>query len=736
MDRRSYLLLLLPLAACSSDLDVPPEPYEVRQVYSPSTGEIPVPNDLLFLGTLDGTLNLPDPSDPAQQPLIDGLNSLDGWSTVAPLSFAFDGPVEPSTVVGGTSVRLFEVTLATNPDTGLTLGMPVTGIVRELSSPAEFVVAPADATGASYALLPTSPLAAKTSYMLVVTNDVHDEHGHPVGPGTTYELAQTPIGEIDFPSDHPLDALQVLINAMEGAAASATPPVAPGTAVMSLTYTTQSTLDVHSATYQVSQGDEALVLSQLAAAGFVAASGASPANTVPTASVGSFVGTTNLFNPAFLGHADLYTASLTIPYYLTAAPNPSGGVVTDLGPITGRWTARFGLLEGAPGVPVDTEKHVTSQNPLPLQTGAETIPMLISLPNGSALGGAQPPEGWPVVIFQHGITQNRSNLIAIADAFADVGFAAIAIDLPLHGIATFADNPLLFTDTMDGGLRERTFGLDLTGGGANGSEPDGVADASGAHFVNLVSPQTQRDNLRQAVADLAAVLKIISDNMDVDGAGQTTDFDPDRIHFVGHSLGAMVGTPFCAVDAAFGGPVLSATLSMPGGGIPKLLAGSPTFGPPLLAQLAAAGVIEGTPEYDQLMFSFQTIVDSGDPINFSQFLGLSSTPVLLHEIVGGGPNGGMEDQVVPNSVAGAPLSGTDPMIAALGLTVIDQSTATTKAAVRFIEGNHSSLLDPGATIGESEAFEELQDQVADWVGSISTVPTVIINNSDVIEQQP
>jgi pimeloyl-ACP methyl ester carboxylesterase len=735
MDRRSYLLLLLPLAACSSDLDVPPEPYEVRQVYSPSTGEIPIPNDLLFLGSLDGTLNLPDPTNPAQQPLIDGLNSLDGWSMNAPISFAFDGPVDPSTVVGGSSVRLFEVTLAVNPANGLTLGMPVTGIVRELSSPAEFVVAPADASGASYALLPTSPLAAKTSYMLIVTSDVHDEHDHPVGPGTTYELAQTPIAEIDFPADHPLDALQVLINAMEGAAATATPPVAAGTTVMSLTFTTQSALDVHATAYAVAGGGETFVLAQMASLGFVAAGSAAPANTVPSATVGNAVGNTSAFGP-FLGHADLYTGSLTIPYYLTAADNPTGALSSDPAPLTERWEARFGLLEGAPGAPVDTDKHVTSLNPLALQTGEETIPMLISLPNGTSTGGAQPAEGWPVVIFQHGITQNRSNLIAIADAFADAGFAAIAIDLPLHGIPTAADNPALFTSTMSGGLRERTFGLDLSGGGANFDEPDGIADASGAHFVNIASPQTQRDNLRQAVADLAAMLKVINDNMDVDGVGLAGDFDPSRIHFVGHSLGAMVGTVFCAADDGLQGPIRSATLSMPGGGIPKLLAASEAFGPALLARLAAAGVVEGTPEFEQLMFGFQTIIDSGDPISVSSELGASDTPILLHEIVGGGPGGGLPDQVVPNSVPGAPLSGTDPMIAALGLIVVDTTTDGDKLAVRFKEGTHSSLLDPGSTPSEFAAFVELQLQVALWLSSIDTTPSVTITDTSVIEQQP
>ncbi len=744
------LLLFLPLGACSNELDVPATPQGVRQTYSPADGEIPVPNDLLFVGSADGTLNLPASTNPdpigqaSEQLLIDAFNSLDGWSTSAPLSFGFDAPVDPATVVGGSSVRLFEVSLAVNPTTGLTLGMPVTGLVRELSSPTEFVVAPASASNDSYAVVPTAPYSGSTSYMLVVTDGVLDTDGQPTRPSSVFELARGVIDGIDLPPDHPLDGLQALIDPMVVAAGTATPPIERTDIVMSLTFTTQSLFDVHGVTSAVAAGGEAAILAQLAAGGFLAAGGAAPANTVPTAAPGVFVGDTAAIVPGLLGHADLYTASLTLPYYLTAAANPNGQLSTDPGPLLGRWTARFGFLEGAPGFPADSEKHVTSLNPLPLQTGEETIPMLVSVPNANSLyvqgGGTQPAEGWPVVIFLHGITRNRSDLVAIADAFADIGFAAVAIDQPLHGIVDDA-NPL-HVGTQDGGLRERTFGLDLAGGGANGNLPDMVADASGAHFINIGSPQTQRDNLRQAVADLFAVVKVLQDDWDIDGVGLAEDFDDARIHFVGVSFGGIVGTPFCAVSGLSPTPTIkSATLSVSGGGLPKMLADSATFGPGLLASLAAFGVVPGTPEYEQLMTAFQSLVDSGDPINFSPALGASSVPVLLHEVIGGGPGGGLADQVVPNAVAGAPLSGTEPMIAALGLTSVGAAgdTAASKAVVRFIEGTHGSLLDPdpegdGLSGPTFDAFVEMQRQVASWLASISLTPTVSVADDSVVQQ--
>lgn len=744
-DRRPFATFLLLVAGCSDGLNVPPEPYAVRQVYSPATGEIPLPNDLLFSGTLDATLNFPASSDPAQQPLFDALNSLDGWSTSAPLSFRFDGAVDPATVVAGDSVRLFEVALMTDPATGLTLGQPVTGIVRELTSPAEYIVAPApsDPTNGTYAVLPTAPLAPTTSYLLVVTDAVHDEEGEPVGPGGSYELARTDVVANPFPPDHPFVGLQLLINAMETVVSTdvgVAPPIAREEIVVTLTFTTQSLFEVHDALEAVARGNEANVLAGICAASPSAAHlacGAAPANTVPSASVDGFLGDTAALVPGSMGHADVYAVSLTLPYYLLAAANPGGGLVSDPAPLGGRWTARFGFLEGTGAFdPMDTDRHVTRYNPLPLQTGPEIVPMLVSLPNAMS-GQVQPGTGWPVAIFVHGVTQNRANLLAIADRLADEGFAAVAIDLPLHGIVD-SGSPL-HVGTQDGLPRERTFGLDLVtqdGSGAITADvPDGTADSSGLHYINPASLETQRDNLRQSIADLFAVEKALTDNLNVDGSAVIVadDFDPSRMHVVGQSLGANVAAMFYAVDD---GVVLSAALSVPGGGLPRMLEASPTFGPTLIAALADAGIDQGTPEFDAYVFAFQTTIDSGDPINYCPGLGLAGKPVFLQEVVGGGPGGGLPDQTIPNSVAGAPLSGTDPMIASLGLTVVNTTTATGLGATRFQEGVHGSLLlpDPAMDMDPANlaAFLEMQNQVADWLTSIATTPTVTITDGSVI----
>ncbi len=745
LETASLLLLIVPLVGCSDRLDVPRVP--TLLTYDGSTGDIPLPNDLIFAdnpsaANLDGTLNFPPTSNVTQQPLLAAMNSLDGWSTSAPISFSFSRGVDGDTLVAGESVRLFEADALVDPATGLKIGTPLSDILLELSAGVDYVVvdAPSDLDGSSWTVLPLKPLKPKTIYLVVVTTGVVDSDGFPVAAGTSYQLAKSGVG---YPPGHPAAALQELVSAMEsllGQDPQVAPQIPGDEVVVAYSFTTQSTLDALDAVALVALGLEQTVLDDLCAAAPAAghlACAAAPINSVPSALPGAFVGDTSAFGGT--GLADVHTASLSLPYYLDAAPNPGGGAVESMAPLAGRWTARFSYLEGVVGFdPMETEKHISRYNTLPLETGVEVVPVLISLP-GVASMRVQPPAGWPVVIFQHGIGQDRTDLLALADGLADAGFAALAIDLPLHGVVD-AGNPL-HVGFMEGGLRERTFGLDLvtqdSEGNVTASVADGVADSSGEHFINFTSLQTQRDNLRQSVADLFGVLRLIEVNLDVDGAGLASDFDPLQIHFLGHSLGGMVGTAFATVDALGLQPRLSsATLSAPGGGLPELFSASVTLGPTTLDELSDLGFDEGTPDFDAFMQLAQSVVDSGDPINFCSGLNGGSLPVLLHEIVGGGAGGGLADQVIPNSVSADPLSGTEPMIATLGLASVTTTTATSAAVVRFSEGTHRSLLDPDPE-GDSDpenlkAYLEMQVQIPAWLASIPTTPTVTISDPDVI----
>ena len=220
----------------------------------------------------------------------------------------------------------------------------------------------------------------------------------------------------------------------------------------------------------------------------------------------------------------------------------------------------------------------------------------MAVPNINS-GQDVPAAGWPVAIFVHGITRDRSDMLAIADAMAGAGFATIAIDQPMHGI----------TDP-ENGLRtpfERTFDLDLADNTTGAPGPDGVIDSSGTHFFSPAQLLATRDNLRQSVADLL----VLSSSIANIGA---VPLDASRKALVGFSLGGTAATTF----AAFDDTLSSVSLAMPAAGLVPMTIASPAFRDPIIAGLANAGLIEGTPEFSQFVISAQTIIDSGDPINF------------------------------------------------------------------------------------------------------------------------
>jgi len=91
----------------------------------------------------------------------------------------------------------------------------------------------------------------------------------------------------------------------------------------------------------------------------------------------------------------------------------------------------------------------------------------------------------------------------------------------------------------------------------------------------------------------------------------------------------------------------------------------------------------------------------------------------------------LSDQVIPNAVAGFPLSGGNPLIAALGLSSITsttQSATAIRGVVRFVTGTHGSLLDPSSS---PQATVEMQTEAATFLATGGTV--VPVANSAVVK---
>ncbi|MEM1449442.1 MAG: hypothetical protein AAF957_22935 [Planctomycetota bacterium] len=725
------------LAGCPDD-DTPVSQQRVPTVavYAPSAGAFPLPNDLAYSGTLDGTLR-PEGDDPMPAEPTASVSTLDGWSTSAPIVAQFSRPIAASSVIGGDTVRVFRVLVPQLP--GLPVGGPVVDIQTELVAGTDYDVEVAsEYGGAAIRVLPLAPLVPSTLsensvYMVVCTNQLRDTDGFQIVQDAEYRFASVR-NPLTPPTPPSLIQLQVLVDAQLRALESSTALDRSDVAV-SFTFTTQSVNSGLNTVVGIASGLESLIISNLC--GVLTTCGtdtmdnpfSTPTTRIPNGSPS--IGTASELLNMAPGVADVYVGFFTSPYYSTAAFNDAfNGLTQDTAPLTTTWSSRYEAFTG------DPDRNVTRFNPLPNATTAETMPMLVCVPNN-----AMPPvDGWPIVIFQHGIGQNRSNVLGIAETLANAGFATVAIDLPLHGVDSttgiLPNGTSIFGGYDQGGsLRERTFGIDVLTetGGVPGLMPDGNADSSGVHFFNVQNLSVARDNLQQAIADLVN-LRVGLRDLTVMG---NDVFDESRIQFVGHSLGGIVGTPFVALQP---GGLEAATLGMAGSQLPYLLNGSPIFGPTIEAALGSVGVLPGTPAYVEFLAAAQAIVDAGDPINYAGSISALGPPIYAVEIVGGGTLNGSPsppDLVVPNSVPGAPLAGTEPLVTAMGLDPITMSTSNAggiQGVVRINEGDHSSLITPGVmpTAGSLAAFMEIQIQLASFHASSGTAITVM--NSGVVEQ--
>jgi pimeloyl-ACP methyl ester carboxylesterase len=681
--------------------------------FDPTNAVVPFPTNLLLSGTTDLTLNIPV-ANPANlsDPQV-ALNALDGFSTTAPWSTTFSTAPKPSTIIpgpGGT-VRVFQVSL-TGPGGG------VTGITRELKAPQDFValISPSDSSGRTLAIVPTRPLQQLTSYMVVLLGNggqlnpapspsITDGTGNDVTPDTTYFLAKrTSALCVNGQSTDPLlpasqacalEPLRQLVNSQEYAVDQFDGAATDQRIVLSWVATTQAITPVMQAVQ-----------------GRIEQTPAAQATLAPTGLDLSKLGV------GLPPVADIYIGVLPVPYYLGA---PSAA--DPLAPLHDFWHAAAGAYVppfNAAGLD-PTSTLVTFANPFPVATSTQLIPVLLTVPNANS-GQPKPAAGWPVVIFQHGITRNRTDMFAVAATLAGQGFAVIAIDAPLHGL-TDKTNPFYVGNTPFAalGAQERTFNLDFQNNATGASGPDGQIDSSGSYFINLQDVLTSRDNLRQANADLMVLTRAIP-GISLDG--KTTAFDGSRIEFVGQSLGSIIGTAFLAMEPH----VNVGVLNVPGGGVAGLLAASPTFGPVINAGLAQAGLTPGTPDYAAFLGAAQTVVDSGDSINFA--FATAGKSILAQEVVGDAnhPN----DQVIPNSVASAPTSGTEPLLAALGLSSLKVTTqaASIRGVVRFTQGTHGSLLDPTSS---PAVTAEMQGEMASMIASGGQA--VIVSNPSVIVSQ-
>jgi len=156
-------------------------------IFNPATKTLPVPNDLLFSGTVDGTFKMGSEDNPVTEesdPITKALDSLSGASTVAPLVIETNGQLDPETVKIGTTVHLIELAYASgNPLQALSISEPPTlEIAVTGPSAAPEVRADVETVGGTSAIriVPLKPLNPNKRYVVAITNGVKDVNGDPI----------------------------------------------------------------------------------------------------------------------------------------------------------------------------------------------------------------------------------------------------------------------------------------------------------------------------------------------------------------------------------------------------------------------------------------------------------------------------------------------------------------------------------------------------------------------------
>jgi pimeloyl-ACP methyl ester carboxylesterase len=673
----------------------PPQPQGVAALFQPLQGVLPYPTDLYFLNSKDGTLNI-QPTN-ALVPLQAGVNALDGFSTTAVIRARFGGPLLASSINAST-VRVVHLKLDNATKAPLSLAQG--GVIEPLAFGVDYTAGLAGDLGVGNTIVeirPKRPLLASTGttnhgYLVILTNGIQTAAGTATTPDRDYLTFKSAPANCSG-VDAAIAPLCLLTKAHLQIGGSPFVQADPATVVLTFSFSTQSTRDTMN------------VL-------------ANPAvTTARPITVQNTGATTKALSSSLPGHANVYAGTFTIPYYSSrpTTANPTA-------PLTASW-------QGGPS-PLDaTSKLLTRFNPRPVATETISIPILITVPNATSAGGAtKPAGGWPVVIFQHGLTRNRLDAAAVADGLADAdsdpftagvqGYIVASIDLPLHGIAgaTATANPFYQA------ANERTFNLDLVDNTSLASGADGKIDPSGVHFVNVPSPLVTRDNLRQAAVDLLTLARSLP-NLDLDGDG-TPDVNPTRIHFIGHSLGGIVGGVFLGTAGA--AEVRTGELANAGGGVAQTIFDSPAFGPRIKSGLGQQGITEGSTLYAQFIRDAQTIVDAGDPINYIASA-VAARPTLLLQVVGGGTlaNGtaSPSDQVVVSTATQRLIdTAAVPRVSTVG------DNPLSVGYVNFLFGDHGSIIDP--TSSPATTFE-MQTESGVFASSLGTI--IRITNGAVVQ---
>ncbi|CDU15814.1 VolA/Pla-1 family phospholipase [Vibrio coralliirubri] len=742
-----------------------------------SNATVPLSNNLLFDST-DGTLAIPTGGDDSISNPKAALNYADGFSTSMPIYIEFKGDGfgdTPGVVTSGVTLLKLSKKL-TDTSTAAQIPTPVAS--------SEYTVYK---VGSNLVVTPNTPFDEKSEYLLVITDDVTDVNGNPVGTSQSYAGLKT---DTKTYSTGDLANAQTLIKGQEAIAAGV--GVDAKKIVYSAWFTTTSVGDVLASTASLIGG---MIVGGAPLSTYWNGS-ANPNNvdltnayhlsldsssTAPFATAiaadadfKKYLGDDDATETATLigGINVLYTnagisttsvnvtkGTVQLPYFLETDPTkfsttPFASGLDSLAVIKSALTdsstsSHVGaelvalgldpanlsaadvttlmgktLTKDSKGTALDSERIVTQYSPIPQVKSLEAVDVLLFTPTTGTPSG--------VVIYQHGITTVKENAYAFAANLTAEGLAVIAIDHPIHGSRSLAGGAI---STNDNAL----------------------------YYLNLSALPVARDNIRQSALDVIG-LRMALEKVGNDFTGtplENVNASDTNVKFMGHSLGGITGfTSVATSEIAGTHKFSSAVYANSGGHIAELLFASETFGPEIKHNLAkqlnttykdsvatacATNNIEdgdcytafakGNPtsaaaiETELVAFKVaaQTLIDTVDPHSLSNTEDLSSFssnyPTLLIQ--------SQNDKTVPNT--GIATSFTASFVGSEGLGTTLGLSDSTKASPTignrlFIQYNetakHSTIIGPQADLSDKDHTLSMRSQVADFLDTDSVTNAV------------
>ncbi|TSC27529.1 hypothetical protein [Corallococcus sp. Z5C101001] len=594
---------------------------------------IPFPNDLLRVpatGTTAAHLNFPVPAEAGlQRDLFQGLNTLDGFSTTGAIvsengdaQGVLDGTMyrtpadppapklDPSTLATGVKfLKLSNLDKGTKPDVATCL-VNNTGDCGTSVGTAGVVAVPQQLQ-----IVPKAPLDGATQYGAVMTTDLKDTQGRNVAPATAFALMRlaNPVfangkSQISSVPDSLAQALEPVRAAYKPYFDGLAAAGIPRSKIaLGWSFTTQSTTSI---------------LQQLYA--------------LPTA-----------------------YSTPTAPNYVVPATTQVKQVMTASGLPSDNIGAVFEVQANTPFLLTGPSDTLNPAEPRPTR-----YPFMLFVPATAA-----PATGWPVLVFGHGLTSNRTAVLGVANKLTGAGYAVVAMDAVYHGersscvgsasVAGGSDdgacaspqtqrcetNPGsasygrcvarveasradcsaavrgqvpgdVFCSTITSPSQGRCMADNKCEGADFLRNSTGVPAISGWNFLNLGNLFTTRDNFRHHVVDFGQFLRVLSS---AELSAAVGKLDASQVDYVGQSLGGIMGTMSTAVSPR----VRRSVLNVAGGNLAGVLLTAPAFAAQktaFLAQLASAGVTPGSPGFDTFISLANTILDPADARNYAYLL--------------------------------------------------------------------------------------------------------------------